>query len=372
MFILASITNYVIQTTMIETAEKFKFNSFAETTSYLNHLTVVKLIPLFFVMLGFKKCISNLTSMSETINHLITVFGGNIDFLVYKKSFIWIVTIPLIFVYLLYKKQTNFFKFFYFSSIFSIFAIITFLAVELYKGSKADTLPKGEHKLVNWSELVGTYFYMLATTSLKGQLFSIYKGLVIKNSQFMKKFISISLVFCWIIYPIYAGLGYFLYRENKSVTDGKGFIEAYYSENLKKTNVIFIIVLILRFTVNLTIFLTNVLTVRGFISKYMNVKPNPKMDSLKPKIERVNKKINIFVHLTTIFLLITLTSLFIYRGKSVSTITLFNVAFIFPMVYSIIPLKIRYRYEKTFKIKILFFILLVAYFVGIIFYLSKL
>ena len=370
--IIASYTNYIIQNTLILTAEKFQFNSFAETTSYLNHMTLVKIIPFFYLLISFTKCVSNLTSITQSVNHLILVYGVRKELFVTKESFIWTLIIPLIFIYLLYYKQTLFFKYLYFSSILSILAIIVFLANELIKKYRDGTMIVGSHKLFVWKELVPSYFYLMATTSLKGQLFSIYKGLLFKNSKFMTKFISISMVLCFSIYPIYALLGYSLFRDKENSLHDKSFVEVYYAKNLVNHNVLFDIILILRFFINLTIFCTNFLSIRNFLSRYFFVKKNVSYPKVNYRIEQVNKKIKFFLHIVTFTALISMTCLFIFRGKSVGTITKFNVAFFYPLLYSIIPLMIRYKYEKSLKIKLLFFILIVFYGSGIIIYFTNL
>lgn len=230
---------------MIQTMENHKFNSFIEISGYLKHITLVKLLPLFFLLFGFCKAISNLTSVGKNIIYVLNLYGVDVNFLMHSKSFFWLLVIPIALFYLVYAKPAPFFKHFYIFNILSVFAIITFFLWEL-KDKKVDPDKKFKwtelirpvfmekdydvkkiSTYLNWEKIPTIFFYMGATTSMKGEVYGIYKGLTVKNPSFMKKFIQFSLIICWIIYPIYGGLGYFVFRDYDDIKNAKNFVEAY-------------------------------------------------------------------------------------------------------------------------------------------------
>ena len=365
---LGIFTNYITQGTMIEIAEKYNFTSFANTAGYLNHLTLVKVLPYFFIMVALTKCCSAIVSINQIMTQLLLIYHSQNTVITDPLSLTWAFIIPMFFIYLLYIKQTNFFTYFYISNFFAIVFVLLFISSELFINRIeifADFMDKEHNWWIKPKNMISTYFTILATTSLKGKLFSIYKGLKMNKSRLMNKFIFISFYSCSLIYPILAGFGYFIYIENDKILSGKNFLDGYFAYNWQNPSIIYQIVLFLSMMMRVSVLVTNFLSIRGFFLKYFTIPQNKEITKVNKKIDRINRKIFILVHVMIYFFLIGFNGILIYKGNSIKLITIFNVTFLFPVVFNIIPLKIRYRYDKTKRVKVVFMMVSVAYVTGI-------
>lgn len=123
----------------------------------------------------------------------------------------------------MYKKDIAFLRYFFVANILSIIAIMIFFISEcpnIFNAVFNETSLSDLFKVNLW-KFIGCYFFCLATTSMKTELYNIFKGLKVRNSSFMNKFINLSFHICWFVYPGYAIQGYYIFRNNELVKDGK-------------------------------------------------------------------------------------------------------------------------------------------------------